>query len=450
MSLVSKYNIAAPRYTSYPTVPYWKNAPTQQQWREKVKLSFDANNDGDGISLYIHLPYCESLCTYCACNTRITVNHKVEEPYIESLLKEWQLYLEVFGKRPKLRELHLGGGTPTFFSPENLNKLLQGIFKGSEICSDAEFSFEAHPANTTRKHLETLYQHGFRRISFGIQDFDLKVQDAINRMQSCEQVENAVNEARTVGFDSVNFDLVYGLPFQTLESVSETLDMVIRLRPDRIAFYSYAHVPWLKPGQRKFTEKDLPVDKEKRALYEKGLEVFEREGYKAVGMDHFSLPHDSLYRALLQKKMHRNFMGYTQNYTRLLVALGASSISDTWDAFAQNIKTVEEYQQAVNKGEFPIFKGHILSREDMVLRMHILNIMCKGYTSWFNENEQCEGLYSGLEKMRALENDGLVEISLRELNVTPLGMAFLRNICLCLDACYWERTPQAALFSSTV
>lgn len=450
MNLTSKYNIPAPRYTSYPTVPYWKKAPTQAEWSEKVKQSFDASNDGNGISLYIHLPYCESLCTYCACNTRITVNHKVEVPYIESLLKEWQLYLNTFGKKPRLREIHLGGGTPTFFSAENLNKLIQGIFEGSEICSDAEFSFEAHPANTTRQHLETLYNCGFRRISFGIQDFDLKVQDAINRMQSYEEVDRSVKEAREVGFNSVNFDLVYGLPFQTLQSVCQTLDMVIGLRPDRIAFYSYAHVPWIKPGQRKFTEKDLPLDKEKRALYEKGLEVFENNGYKAVGMDHFSLPHDSLYQAMLQKKMHRNFMGYTQNYTRLLVALGASSISDTWDAFAQNIKTVEEYQVAVNKGEFPIFKGHILSREDMVLRAHILNIMCKGYTSWFNESEQCDALYEGLEKMKTLRDDGLVEIEANALRVTSLGMAFLRNICLCLDACYWEKTPQAALFSSTV
>lgn len=450
MNLISKYNVAAPRYTSYPTVPYWGQAPSQEEWKQVVSSCFKKTNLSHGISLYIHLPYCESLCTYCACNTRITVNHQVEKSYIETLLKEWQLYLNVFDGKPRIKELHLGGGTPTFFSPENLHTLLSSIFEKSIISPDAQFSFEAHPNHTSEAHLQTLYNLGFKRVSFGIQDFDPIVQDAINRMQSFEQVENVVNLARAIGYDSINFDLIYGLPFQTQQGLAQTINQVVKLKPDRIAFYSYAHVPWLKPGQRKFTEKDLPVDLEKRNLYEMGLNAFEQNGYKTIGMDHFALPNDELFHAQEKKSIHRNFMGYTTSFTKLLVGLGASSIGDTWNGFMQNIKTVEGYKEAIDKNEFPIFKGHLLSKDDLILRKHILNIMCHGKTSWCNELMQCKGLYEGLTKLKELEKDGLVLTKYNELEVTELGQAFLRNICLCFDELYWKKTPEAKIFSSAV
>jgi len=358
MNLVSKYNKPTPRYTSYPTVPYWDERLTLSQWKESVRSSFIQSNDKEGMSLYVHLPYCESLCTYCACNTRITVNHSVEEPYILALLEEWALYLEVFEGTPRIKEIHLGGGTPTFFSPAHLKQLLEGILATSMVCEDAEFSFEAHPDNTTKEHLETLYNLGFSRVSFGIQDFDIQVQDAINRFQSFEQVQEVVGLARSIGYKSINFDLVYGLPFQTKKSVIDTINAVNLLRPERIAFYSYAHVPWLKPGQRKFTEKDLPVDVEKRMLYEIGKEKFLENGYEEIGMVHFALPNDALTKAMHGKTLHRNFMGYTHNYTQLLIGLGASSISDTWFAFGQNLKKVEDYIDIVSKGIIPVFKGH--------------------------------------------------------------------------------------------
>ena len=334
MSLISKYNVAAPRYTSYPTVPAWEQAPSQEQWKELVKASFKKTNSTNGISLYIHLPFCESLCTYCACNMRITVNHKVEEPYIKTVLNEWKLYLSLFDERPKIKELHLGGGTPTFFSPSNLRELISGILETAEVDNQPDFSFEGHPANTTAGHLQTLYNLGFRRVSFGIQDFDPLVQDVINRYQSYEQVESVVEQARRIGYTSVNFDLVYGLPLQKLETIIDTVAQVIRLKPDRIAFYSYAHVPWMRPGQRKFTEKDLPVDEEKRKLYETGLELFRHAGYEDVGLDHFALQSDPLYISMKEKQLHRNFMGYTDKYTELMISLGVSAISDTWNAFA--------------------------------------------------------------------------------------------------------------------
>lgn len=450
MSLISKYNIPVPRYTSYPTVPFWEKAPTEEEWLNHVKQTFNATNATDGISVYMHLPFCESLCTYCACNTRITVNHQVEKPYIDALIKEWHIYLNTFNDKPNIKELHLGGGTPTFFSAENLHFLLSEILKTVNVMPDSEFSFEAHPANTSILHLTTLFNLGFKRISFGIQDFDLKVQDAINRFQTIEEVATIVKNAREIGYSSVNFDLVYGLPFQTLDGITTTINEVIKLKPERIAFYSYAHVPWLKPGQRKFTEMDLPVDEVKRQLYEEGRALFLNNDYEEIGMDHFSLKTDALALSSQNKTLHRNFMGYTSKHTKLLIALGASSISDSWDGFIQNIKTVEEYQKVISLGHLAIFKGHHLSDEDLILRKHILNIMCQGTTSWKSKNEQCDEIYFALERLKELKKDGLVEINPFQLIVTEKGKAFLRNICMCFDARYWVKTPEAKTFSSAV
>lgn len=447
MSLLSKYNIPTPRYTSYPTVPYWDNAVTQEQWKQSVTETFLKTNDADGISVYIHLPFCDSLCTYCACNTRITVNHAVEQPYIDALLKEWSLYLELFPETPRIKELHLGGGTPTFFSPANLEKLIRGILFDVIICNDAEFSFEGHPNNTSAEHLKALYDLGFQRVSFGIQDLDEKVQLAINRVQPLENVERAVRNAREIGYTSINFDLVYGLPFQTQEGMMTTIRSVIALKPERIAFYSYAHVPWLKPGQRKFTEHDLPDGKEKRNLYECGLELFKAAGYHHIGMDHFAQASDSLYAACQNKTLHRNFMGYTPNYTELMVGLGASSISDTWDGFAQNIKEVEAYTDAVNSGVFPIAKGHLLTIEDKIIRKHILNLMCSYETSWDNDVFNTSVLAEGLSRCNSLIDDGLIRMEPGRLYVTKKGQAFLRNICLCFDARYWQSVPKEIVFS---
>ncbi len=440
--LVSKYNIQAPRYTSYPTVPYWDNQLTEDKWMQHIKNAFVKYNK-DGISLYIHLPYCESLCTYCACNTRITVNHKVEVPYIESLLKEWQLYLSQFESKPLIKEIHLGGGTPTFFSPENLTHLLSSILRTVDVAKDYDFSFEGHPGNTTKAHLQALYNLGFKRVSFGIQDFDEKVQDTINRYQTFEEVNQVIKHAREIGYTSINFDLVYGLPYQTVESINDTIAKIISLKPERIAFYSYAHVPWLKPGQRKYSEKDLPADSYKRSLYEEGKKLFLIANYSDIGMDHFALPNDSLFDAFEKGTLHRNFMGYTTNTTKLLVGLGCSSISDTWDGFAQNIKTVEEYQKVVNEGHFPIFKGHSLTKEDLIIRQHILDLMCRHKTSidhYFTESTN---------KFNELIDDGLIELHNNTITITESGKLFLRNVCLVYDKRYWQKVPEGNLFSTT-
>ncbi|WP_439880116.1 oxygen-independent coproporphyrinogen III oxidase [Pontibacter sp. MBLB2868] len=449
--LIQKYNVPAPRYTSYPTVPYWnKDVPEAKHWMEVVKHTFDESNATKGISLYIHLPFCEVLCTYCGCNTRITKNHSVEEGYIHAILSEWRLYLEQFTERPIIRELHLGGGTPTFFKPENLRYLLEGIYEGAILHPQKEFSFEGHPNNTTTAHLQTLYDLGFRRVSYGIQDFDPKVQITINRIQPFENVKHVTEEARRIGYDSVNFDLIYGLPYQTQQSVSETIDKVAELMPDRIAFYSYAHVPWVKPGQRSYSDKDLPDNAEKRALYDLGLQKFKALGYTDIGMDHFALPQDALCKALQQKELHRNFMGYTTCQTDLLIGLGTSSISDAKYGYMQNLKKVETYKEAVLNGELAVLKGHFLTEEDLLMKEAILDIACRGELSI---TSQLLALLPGdaFEELNQMQDEGLIELSDKALKVTRLGRAFTRNICMVFDLKLRQSEPsEQQIFSKAI
>lgn len=450
-SLIDKYNIPGPRYTSYPTVPYWDESTfSPEKWKESVIRSFNESNPEEGISIYIHLPFCEALCTFCACHKRITKQHSVEIPYLESVLKEWRLYLELFSEKPKLKELHLGGGTPTFFSPQNLRTLLEGIFETVEIAEHQEFSFEGHPNNTTREHLQTLYDLGFRRASFGVQDYDPKVQKAINRIQPFEKVKEVTEIAREIGYTGISHDLVFGLPHQTWEAMEHTIRKTMELKPDRLAFYSYAHVPWVKGvGQRGFDENDLPSGEEKRRLYEDGKRLLENLGYIEVGMDHFSLEHDDLYQSLIQKKLHRNFMGYTSSNTQLMVGLGMSAISDSWYAFAQNVKTVEEYQKIVEEGKIPVVKGHILNDEDLVVRRHILNLMCQLETT-FDGNNSFPELENAFEMLKEMERDELVEIHENQIKITEKGRAFTRNVAMVFDLRMMRNKPETRIFSMTI
>src|SRR6185503_15365925 len=427
--LIQKYNVAAPRYTSYPTMPYWDTDSFDQQgWKQSVKFSFDESKT-DGISVYIHLPFCESLCTYCGCNTRITKNHDVEEPYINAVVREWGMYKQIMGESPVIREIHLGGGTPTFFSAQNLHLLIAGILDGTQLHAKAEFSFEAHPGNTTTDHLQTLYDLGFRRLSLGIQDFDARVQFISNRHQTFEQVQFVTEEARRIGYTSINYDLIYGLPLQTFVGLANTMHLISELMPDRIAFYSYAHVPWLKPGQRRFTEEHLPNTHDKCKLYEIGRSLLKAYGYMEIGMDHFALPGDDLLIAEHEGRLHRNFMGYTNQYTKLLIGLGVSSISDSGYAYAQNIKVVDDYLQKVNADELPVFKGHLSTGEDRIIRQQILDVMCRGEAHWDSRQMRFDYFLPALTRLKLLADDGFIKLNTSRLVVTPLGKAFLRNIC---------------------
>jgi oxygen-independent coproporphyrinogen-3 oxidase len=448
ITLVRKYNVPGPRYTSYPTVPYWSRTPSAQGWLGHAKRAFDRCNNTEGISLYVHLPYCESLCTYCGCNTRITVNHGVEGPYIDSVLAEWRMYRAAFGGSPRIRELHLGGGTPTFFAPAQLERLVNGLLDGCTVAPDAEMGFEGHPNNTTRAHLDALYALGFRRVSYGIQDFDPQVQHIINRVQPFERVEQAFADARAAGFTSINADLVFGLPLQTAVRMEHTIALTNRLRPDRIAFYSYAHVPWIKPGQRRFTEADLPADAEKRALYELGKRRFEEAGYREIGMDHFALPHDALSTALEGGTLHRNFMGYTPVRTGLMIGLGVSAIGDAWTCFAQNLKTVEQYQDAVSAGTLPVFRGHVLTDEDLQVRRTILDAMCRFQADLTGIGWDADDVEAHYFDMIA---DGLVEQDGTRIRVTGKGRPFVRNVCMAFDPdLRRERDGDRPRFSMTV
>jgi oxygen-independent coproporphyrinogen-3 oxidase len=448
---VAKYDVPGPRYTSYPTVPYWEETPpTEAQWLARIGAAFrEAEAAGQGAAIYVHVPFCRSLCTYCGCNTRITRTHSVVMPYVNAMLAEYAMYRERLGiERPPLGELHFGGGTPTFLDPVELEALVGGLLGASRVLPGASLSIEVDPRVTTLEQLELLARHGFQRISLGVQDFDPTVQEIVNRTQSVAEVRTVSEQARQLGFTSVNFDLIYGLPLQTLASVDQTMDAVCELRPDRIALYGYAHVPWIKPGQRRFTEADLPEGQPKRALYERGRERLEREGYREIGLDHFALETDSLWQAARAGTLHRNFMGYTDACTRPLLGLGASSIGDAGDAFAQNEKEMLPYQERVSRGELPIHRGHLLNDEDKVLRQHILNLMTRMETRW-SVADYTPWLATVPARLAEFAADGLVEVLDDGCRVTEAGRGFLRNICMAFDARLARRSPERQLFSRT-
>jgi oxygen-independent coproporphyrinogen-3 oxidase len=451
--LLKKYDVPGPRYTSYPTILHWTDMPTVDEWIESLTESLDlTERHGNGSAIYVHIPFCRSLCTYCGCNSRVTGSTSIGGAYVKTCLREWELYCERLNRSQSipLSQLHLGGGTPTFLSPAELDELISGILRHTRQTSDAEFSVESDPRVTQREHLSTLYRLGFRRLSLGIQDFDPVVQFAVNRVQTESQVRAVTEEARALGFTSVNYDLIYGLPFQNLQSIEQTIEAVKRLRPDRIAFYAYAHVPWVKPGQRHFTERDLPSGDEKRALYELGCRLLAAEGYREIGMDHFALESDELYQASLRKTLHRNFMGYATRSVAPLIGLGVSSISDCSDAFAQNEKTLELYEERVARGEIPIFRGHKLNDEDVILRRHILNLMTRFKTNWDTPEVYVPYLDSIGERLEPLKRDELVKLTGKTCEVTDDGRAFLRNICMAFDARLDRNNSTTQLFSRTI
>lgn len=451
-SLVNKYNVAGPRYTSYPTVPFWdENQFNAEDYKQLLVNSFLKTNKTEGVSLYIHLPFCEQLCTFCGCNKRITKRHEVEEPYVETLLKEWQLYLNILPQKPVIKEIHLGGGTPTFFAPNQLCRLINSIVSSAELADGYEFSFEGHPNNTTKTHLQTLFDLGFRRVSFGVQDYNPLIQKAIHRIQPFENVKKVTELARKIGYTSVGHDLIFGLPFQTEADVIQTIKYTQQLKPDRIAFYSYAHVPWIKGnGQRGFKDSDLPSAESKRAQYQSGKYLLEAIGYSEIGMDHFALKTDSLYLADNNKHLHRNFMGYTASKTSVMIGLGVSSISDCWTGFAQNEKNLENYQYRVHQNELPIFRGHVLNSEDIIIRQHILNLMCKFETHWEDSSLNFKEVADVLIALKTFEDDGLITTQKNGVVVQPKGRPFIRNICMAFDLRLQRKRPETQLFSMTI
>jgi oxygen-independent coproporphyrinogen-3 oxidase len=444
--LFAKYDVPAPRYTSYPTVPFWSESPTTGQWIEQ--LASACSDETTAWSLYLHLPFCESLCTFCACNTVITRDHRREENYIDLLLKEWGMYLErvpALRERP-LRQLHLGGGTPTFFSTANLRRVLETILADTHSnTGELAASLEVDPRHTTRDQLSALRSLGFTRISLGVQDFDPEVQRLVNREQPYEITKGVTDTARELGYSSVNYDLIYGLPRQTPESFRKTVTQTIGLRPDRIALYSFALVPWIKPAQRSYSDDDLPRAGEKRALYELSREMFAAAGYVEIGMDHFALPNDSLAAAQQGGSLHRNFMGYAEARTRVLLGLGVSAISESPTCFHQNEKAFPVYERRLQHGELPTFRGHLLDEEDRGLREQILTFMTR-----FEVDLRPDQFADAKVFLASLLEDGLIELADHRLTLTEGGRPFLRNACMFFDYRLRRRQPEARTFSQAL
>ena len=443
--LLAKYDIPAPRYTSYPTVPYWDQTPSKDKWIEDLKMSLK----GDASwSLYLHIPFCESLCTFCGCNTTITKNHDLEDDYIAHLHKEWKSYISSVPdlKLKPLRQLHLGGGTPTFLSADNLKRLLEPILNDVNYSRDSfEGSIEVDPRKTNKQQLEVLAELGFNRISLGVQDFNYKVQEIVNRVQSFEQTKLITDTARELGYNSINFDLIYGLPCQGIEEIRKTTELTLQLLPDRIALYSFARVPWIKPAQRKFTDDQIPVGAEKRALYELAREMLLDKGYEEIGMDHFALPKDELFQGVKEKTLHRNFMGYTPFETDILLGLGVSSISESKNSFHQNEKILNLYKEKVHNHGIPTFRGHMHTEEDLYYRDLILELM----TTF--ELDVPDKIISGVKKfLTPLEADGLCRFEGSILKITELGRPFVRNICMSLDKRMLDKKPETKTFSQSV
>lgn len=447
VDLFKKYDVPAPRYTSYPTVPYWTETPTTEAWFEELNRTFA--NPSSSWSLYIHVPFCESLCTFCGCNNSITRDHSREEPYVRLLLKEWELYLKAvpqLRERP-LKQFHFGGGTPTFLSPASFKLLLEPMFKDIvRDPSEFEGSIEVDPRRTTREQLETLREFGFNRVSMGVQDFNPEVQRLVNRKQPREMTESLTRAARELGYESINYDLIYGLPKQTPQSVREMAEITVELRPDRIALYSFALVPWIKPAQRLFKDEDLPTGAAKRELYEIARGILLDAGYREIGMDHFALPTDSLAKSDENGTLHRNFMGYADRRTDVLLGLGVSSISETPGIFHQNEKVLPVYERRVTNGEIPTHRGHILTDEDRRRREQILKFM----TRWQVELESEEQVEDVRQFLASLIEDGLVEFEGRTMKLTAKGRPFLRNACMALDARLRAKMPETKVFSQSV
>ncbi len=436
-----------PRYTSYPTVPYWSDSPTPDEWVQSINTYMA--KDKASWSMYIHIPFCETLCSFCGCNTSITRNKERGVGYVDVLLSEWNNYLSKVKSLPskQLKQIHLGGGTPNFLSPASMESLLKPILDNCTIDkSEFEASIEVDPRRCTDEQLKKYVELGFNRISLGVQDFNIEVQKLINRVQSYESVEKVTQTSRDLGITSVNFDLIYGLPKQTMDLFKKTVEQTLKLKPERIALYSLAIVPWIKPSQRLFKDEDLPMGAEKRALYEYARKVLIAEGYIEIGMDHFALPEDSLAEAIQNHTLHRNFMGYTCKTSDVLLGLGVSSISETPDMFHQNEKVLTLYQEKVEQKQVPTLRGHKLTQDDIYYRKKVLQFMTELEVVIDDESQE-QDIVSFLNEMIS---DGLVVVEDKKLKLTDKGHPFIRNACLVWDKRLRDKKPDAKTFSKSI
>jgi len=454
VALIRRYDRPGPRYTSYPTAVEFSNAFDEPAYR--AQLARAAASD-EPLSLYLHLPFCEERCSFCGCSVIITKKRDVAAHYLDYLHREIAMLAGSLAGRRKVVQYHWGGGTPTYLSPEQIARLDGQVRRLFDVAADAEQAIEIDPRVTTPEQITLLRRLGFNRLSFGIQDFDPAVQEAIARHQSEEVTRELYWIARDAGFESINFDLIYGLPRQTVESFTRTLASVVDLLPDRIAVYSYAHVPWIRPNQRTIDATALPDAPTKRRLLGAAIEAFGAAGYVSIGMDHFALPDDELAIAARERRLHRNFMGYTVRPAPDSVAVGVSAIGDVAGAFAQNHKSLARYYEALDGGRFPIERGYALTGDDRIRRYVIAELMCNFHVDGSELGRRFgvaldDYFAAELDALLAPDGpaaDGLVQITRDGLTVTPLGRLFVRNICMVFDT-YLAAHANRPTFSRTV
>ena len=439
--LLHRMDRPGPRYTSYPTADRFVEAFTAEHFLQALAQRHDmggAGGAGAPLSLYIHVPFCESVCYYCACNKIVTRDHGRAAAYLDALEHEMALAADALGERVQVSQLHFGGGTPTFLSDEELSRLMAAIRTRFELLPKGEFSIEIDPRTVTRQRLAHLRALGLNRVSFGVQDFDAQVQQAVHRIQPFEQVEALMRDARELGFESINVDLIYGLPRQTPESFERTVRQVAGLRPDRIAMYGYAHLPTRFKPQRRIEPAELPSGGQRVGMLAQALAGFVSHGYQYIGMDHFALPDDPLAQAKRQGRLHRNFQGYSTQPDCDLIGLGVSAISRVGPCYSQNAKTLDEYYDALRSNQLPVVRGLALTRDDLVRRAVIMSIMCHGRLSY--ESVALAHLIdvrsyfaAEIEALEGLARDGLVTLSEDGLEVTPLGWYFVRSVAMVFD-----------------
>lgn len=455
--LLARYNKPGPRYTSYPTAVEFHEGVTDAAYLERLAAANAAS--ADPLSVYMHLPFCEERCSYCGCFVVITKHRDVTGRYLDYLEREIDLLAAHLPDRRQVSQLHWGGGTPTYFTADQLARLHARLRRHFTFTPEAEIGVEIDPRVTSPEQLTVLRALGFNRLSMGVQDFAPEVQQAVNRVQSYELTRSLVDHARALGFRSINIDLIYGLPFQTTGGFARTLDQVLTMRPERVAVYSFAFVPWMKAHMKHLPEESLPPADVKMALLALAQDAFTGAGYRQIGMDHFAVPEDELARALATQTLHRNFMGYTVQSARDMVALGVSAIGDVQSAFVQNTKKLNEYYDAIDAGRFPIARGYALDADDRLRRFVITELMCNGRLD-VAEVERRFGIRVADYFAAALaqltgpgspEADGLVEVTAVSITVTPSGRPFVRNICMAFDRYLQSRTAgPAPVFSKTV
>ncbi|HYF43768.1 MAG TPA: oxygen-independent coproporphyrinogen III oxidase [Ramlibacter sp.] len=449
--LLRRFDVPGPRYTSYPTADRFVDAFGASDYALAVEQRLAAPGPAQALSVYVHIPFCESLCYYCACNKIITRHHAKAALYLDYLQREIDLQAGLLGGRQAVSQLHLGGGSPTFLSNDELRRLMSMLRGAFELAPGGEYSIEVDPRTVDAGRLEALARMGFNRLSFGVQDFDPLVQKAVHRMQPAEQVFALVESARRIGFESVNVDLIYGLPKQTPQSFARTLEQVVQLRPDRIALYGYAHLPERFKPQRRILSADLPLGGAKVSMLHQGLEAFLGAGYDYIGMDHFALPDDALAVARRQGRLHRNFQGYSTQPDCDLVGLGISAIGRVGATYSQNAKTMEEYVDLLEQGRLPIVRGLALTRDDLVRRALIMALMCQGQVL-FESIEAAwlldfRGYFAAeLEQLQELAEEGLVRVTGSAIEVTPAGWFFVRAVAMVFDR-YLQANRSRARFS---